>query len=164
MITPEQVLTATPEELRRWCGLLQYGEARDMWVYPWPDGGHWCTDEQREPDSTLQPCAAVLVREDGTRYSWRPLPDYTQSLDAIWPLQERASKSPRFAQVVDGWLNEPLSMIYWPPEELVRCIVASAEQRARAVCLTLLDELNALFSDHIGDVTDMVSRVVEEEK
>jgi hypothetical protein len=158
MVTPEQVLTATPEELRRWCGLLQYGDVRDMWVYPWPDGGFHCTDEQHEPDSTLQPCAQVLVRDDGTRYSWRPLPDYTGSLDAIWPLQLKVAISPRFTQAliamdtgVDGWLDEPVSMIYWSPEELARCIVVPAEQRARVVCLTLLNELNGLLTEEARD-------------
>jgi hypothetical protein len=148
MVTPEQVLTASPEQLRRWCGLLQYGDVRDMWVYPWPDGGFHCT-EQECPDSTREPCAPVLVREDGTPFHWQPLPDYTVSLDAIWPLQSKVANSPRFAQVVDGLIqNEPLSMIYWPPEDLVRCIVATAETRARAVCLTLLDELNALLEEN----------------
>jgi hypothetical protein len=153
MITPEQVLTARPELLRRWCGLLEYGKVRDMWVWESPDGGYRCLRHRHWGiDTKHGPCA--LVGDDGSRYSWRPLPDYTQSLDAIWPLQSNVANSPRFAQAliamdtgVDGWLDEPVSMIYWSPEELARVVCATAETRARAVCLTMLDELNVLLEE-----------------
>jgi hypothetical protein len=147
VITPEQVLIATPEELRRWCGLLQYGEAREMWVTVRPDGGYLC-NILPDPESTREPCAKVLRH-------WQPLPRYTESLDAICPLQERAVA----VNSIKGYYGRCLYMVTLGGEELPSVTelcgmillevvaTAGAEDRARAVCLTLLDELNGLLEE-----------------
>jgi hypothetical protein len=97
VITRDHVLAASHEQLRRWCGLLEYGEVRES------------------------------------------LPRYTESLDAILPLQERALRQ------FDANTLRLLRVYGWHLEVAQH---TTAEQRARAVCLTLLGELNALLEEN----------------
>jgi hypothetical protein len=98
MITLEQVLIATPEELRRWCGLLQYGEIRDMWVCKKSIGGSHCTDKQEYPEATREPCAQThrLARQSPV---WR-LPRHIRvGVVAADPLHRRATRTGRLTDV-----------------------------------------------------------------
>ncbi len=133
----EQVLAAEPEEIREWCAMLD--------GFVWIEAGWANKTVLYPPKNPLSYLAIIPSKKRGENrwFDWdRWVPDYATSLDAVWPLQQ-ATMDEGCQAIYHYWLCRVISeddtnMIH-------KYIIATALDRARAICLCRLPELAGLL-------------------